>query len=237
MGEPDSEVTRLRRLVAELVGTFALTFAAAGGEVVARVTGAPAPAWRLVAPGLVVMSMIYTFGPLSGAHLNPAVTLAFTLRGNFPWLRMPGYLAAQLLGAILAGAVLRAMFGDVALLGGNRPHHGLGISLGMEIILTFLLVTVILATAANFKIVGHNAALAVGGTIIFAGLVGGPISGASMNPARSLGPAIIAGNLDFQWIYIAGPAVGSAIAVALAWVLRGPGTRAGQGVAVGDLPN
>lgn len=225
----------VRRLVAEFFGTFALVMVAAGGAVIAAVAGAPNLMSRVIAPGLVVMAMIYTLGPLSGAHLNPVVTLAFALRSNFPWRRVLDYWAAQLAGAILAAVVLWALFGNVAHLGANEPHHGLMASFGMEIILSFLLVTVILATAANYNIVGHNAAVAVAGTIIFAGLVGAPISGASMNPARSLAPALVSGDLSSQWIYIVGPAIGSVLAVAMAWILRGPGSRAATAAAVGEL--
>jgi aquaporin Z len=233
----DTRLAAVRRLVAELFGTFALTFVAAGGGVVAAVSaGVPDAPTRAIAPGLLVMAMIYSLGPLSGAHLNPAVTYAFALRGNFPWHRVPGYVIAQVAGACLAAGVLRALFGNVAHLGATQPRHGVSVSLGMEIVLTFVLVTVILATAANFRIVGHNAALAVGGTVILSGLFAGPISGASMNPARSLGPALVTGDLTSQWIYIVGPFIGAVIAVGFAWVLRGSASPAAAKAASGELP-
>ena len=199
---------------------------AAGGPTIAAATGQGLGGAALViAPGLLVMAMIYTLGPLSGAHFNPAVTLAFVLRRNFPWTWVPGYWIVQLVGAVLAALLLRALFGVAGQLGATTPHNGAGTSFVMEMILTCLLVTVILATAANYRIVGHNAAIAVGGTIILDGLFAAPVSGASMNPARSFGPAVVSGNLHDLWIYIAGPAIGAVLAVGIAWLLRGPGSR------------
>jgi len=205
-----------RRLLAELLGTFALTFTAAGGPVIVAASGVSVglPA-LVVAPALLVLAMIYSVGNLSGAHFNPAVTLAFTLRKDFPWRRVPGYWLAQLAGAVAAALLLRALFGPVGHLGATLPHHGELASLVMEIVLTFFLITVILATATNHKIVGHNAALAVDG------LFAAPISGASMNPARSFGPALVGGEMSTYWIYLVGPLCGALIAVAMAWLLRG----------------
>lgn len=214
-----------RRLLAELLGTFALTLVAAGGEVIAVISGGEvSPAARVVAPGLLVMAMIYTLGSQSGAHFNPVVTLAFTLRQDFPWRRVPGYWGAQLAGAVLAAVLLRALFGLVGHLGATLPHHGNIEALVMEIVLTFLLVTVILGTATNHRLTGPNAAIAVGGTIALLGLFAGPISGASMNPARSLGPFLVSGQLADAWIYIVGPFAGGLLAVVVAWLLRGPTT-------------
>lgn len=213
---------RERRLLAELLGTFALTLVAAGGPVIDAASGISVglPA-LVVAPALLVMAMIYSLGPLSGAHFNPAVTLAFTLRQNFPWRRLPGYWLAQLLGAVLAALLLRGLFGPVGHLGATLPHHGSLAPLTMEALLTFLLITVILATATGHRSIGHNAALAVAATIALDGLFAAPISGASMNPARSFGPAVVGGYLDTYWIYVAGPGAGSLLAVGMAWLLRG----------------
>jgi aquaporin Z len=223
-----------RRLLAELLGTFALTIVAAGGAVIAAVShGSPGEAAQAVAPALLVTAMIYSVGPLSGAHLNPAVTLAFALRRDFPWRWVPSYWLAQFLGAVLAALLLRALFGLAGNLGATQPHQGAVTSLAMEILLTFFLVTVILATAANFRIVGHNAALAVGATIALDGLFAAPISGASMNPARSAGPALLSGRLDGLWIYLVGPAAGALLAVGVAWLLRGPGSQYARKVAQG----
>jgi aquaporin Z len=216
-------VTIVRRLFAELLGTFALTFVAAGGIVIAAVSEGGLGGTAIVtAPGLVVAAMIYTVGPISGAHFNPAVTLAFAIRGNFPWRRVPGYWVAQFVGAVLAALLLRALFGLDGQLGVTLPHYSVLATLAMETFLTFLLVTVILAIAANFKIIGHNSAFAVGVTIILGGLFAEPISGASMNPARSFGPAIVSGQMQDLWIYFVGPVAGTLIAVVVAWLLRGP---------------
>lgn len=224
-----------RRLFAELLGTFALTFVAAGGAVIAAVSGTgPSLAGQVVAPALVVLAMIYSLGPISGAHFNPVVTAAFAIRRDFPWARVPGYCLAQLLGAVLAALLLRALFGLAGGLGITLPHHGSFTSLVMEVILTFILVTVILATAANYKVVGHNAALAVAATIALDGLFAAPISGASMNPARSLGPALVSGKLGDVWIYVVGPLLGVLAAVGVGWFLRGPGSPYARQVATGD---
>jgi aquaporin Z len=225
----------LRRLLAEVLGTFLLTLVAAGGDVIAAVSnGAVSQNARVVAPALLVMAMIYTVGNLSGAHFNPVVSLAFAIRRDFPWHRVPSYWLAQLIGAILAALLLRSLFGLAGHLGETLPHHGALISLIMEIVLTFTLLTVILGTATNHKLVGHNAALAVGGTIALTGLFAAPISGASMNPARSLGPFLVAGQLTDAWIYIVGPLVGGLLAVGVAWLLRGGTTKYAIEAATGE---
>jgi aquaporin Z len=225
----------LRRLLAELLGTFALTLVAAGGEVIATISGgAVSPAARVVAPGLLVMAMIYTLGSQSGAHFNPVVTLAFTLRRDFPWGRVPGYWGAQLVGAVLAALLLRLLFGLVGHLGATFPHHGTIQALVMEVMLTFLLITVILGTATNHRLTGPNAAIAVGGTIVLAGLFAGPISGASMNPARSFGPFLVSGQLADAWIYVVGPIAGALLAVIVAWLLRGGTTKEAVETAKGN---
>lgn len=216
------ELGVVRRLAAELIGTFALTLVAAGGEVVAVVSGgAVSHAARAVAPGLLVMAMIYSVGAVSGAHFNPAITLGFATRGVFPWRRVPGYWLAQLVGALLAAGLLRALFGLVANVGATTPRHGRGTGLVMEAVLTWLLVTVILGTGSNRGLVGADAAIAVGATIALCGLFAGPISDASMNPARSLGPAIVAGVPDDVWIYVVGPLAGALAAVATARLVLG----------------
>lgn len=237
-GGPDP-IGAARRLFAELLGTFALTAVAAGGEVVAAVSqGEVSAAARAVAPGLVVMALIYTVGEVSGAHFNPAVTLAFAVRGVFPWRRVPSYWLAQFAGALLAAGLLRAGFGTVAELGATGARHGLGTGLVAEIVLTWLLVMVILGTACEKGLVGPNAAIAVGATIALCGLVAAPVSGASMNPARSLGPALVAGVTAGKWIYLVGPAAGSLLAVGCTWLLHGFPTadeeEAARGAAEGE---
>lgn len=217
-----SPAQEARRLLAELLGTFALTSVAAGAEVIAVISGGEVgQAARAVAPGLLVMAFIYAMGDVSGAHFNPAVTFAFALRGAFPWSRLPGYCLAQLAGALAAAGLLRILFGDVAHLGATTPKHGEFQSLVMEILLTWLLVTVILGTATRYQLIGPSAALAVGATIALCGLFAGPVSGASMNPARSLGPAIVSGEMASAWISVAGPSVGASAAVLVAWILKG----------------
>jgi aquaporin Z len=212
-----------RRLLAEFVGTLLLTFVAAGGDTIEAATHQPlGHAAKVVAPALMVMALIYAIGGLSGAHLNPAVTVAFALRGDFPPRRVAPYIAAQIAGAIVAALLLLAIFGNVGHLGATLPHLGSGTALITEIVLTAALLLIILGTAAaGPRLVGHNSALAVGGTIALMGLIGSPVSGASMNPARSLGPALVGGNMGSYWIYVVGPLCGALIALAVALALYG----------------
>jgi aquaporin Z len=212
-----------RRLFSEAWGTFLLVVVAAGAGVVGAISdGAITLSMKVVAPGMMVMAVIYFMGTVSGAHLNPAVTLAFAARRNFPWNRVPGYIVAEIAGGLAAVSFLRAMFGSVGQLGATVP--GVGISdvkaFFMEVLLTTGLVSTILGTASGARNVGSNGALAIGGYIALAGLWAAPISGASMNPARSFAPDLIRGDLSRTWIYIAGPIVGALIAVAFEWILK-----------------
>ncbi len=217
------------RLIVEFVGTFILVTVAAGSGVINHYVGG-SPISRtaaVIAPGAVVMAMIYALGPLSGLHINPAVTLAFAGRRVFKFAWVLPYLAVQLAGAVLAALFLQGMYTHVAS-GGTYPiakPGGEWRSLIMEVVLTAILVTVILHTATGYRSIGHNAALAVGSTVALLGLFASPISGASMNPARSLGPDVV--SLDFTgwWIYIVGPLAGAAIALALISLVRGPPDR------------
>jgi aquaporin Z len=213
-----------RRLFSELLGTFALVLAAAGGGLL-HGKGQISLAAAVVAPGLMVMAIILFMGAVSGAHLNPAVSLAFALRGDFPWRRVPGYIVIQLAGATLAGLFLRWVFGNVEHLGAALPGPGYQDwqALLMEIVLTALLVSVILGTASAAQNVGAIAALGVGGYIALAGLWAAPVSGVSMNPARSFGPALASGYWTSYWVYLVGPVAGALIAVGFAFVLRGRG--------------
>ena len=214
---------QLQALFAELIGTLGLTFVAAGADAIAAAShDALTQAATLIAPGLLVMAMIYAIGDLSGAHINPAVTLGFAARGAFPWRHVLPYWAVQLAGALLAAALVHFLFGGAGHGGVTVPHGVRGTSLAIEIILTFFLVFVILNTATGHKLLGPNAGIAVGATIALDGWVGGAVSGASMNPARSLGPAIVAANYDDFYIYIIGPMLGALIATFCVWVLRGP---------------
>jgi aquaporin Z len=213
------------RLIIEFLGTALLVTVAAGAGVINRYAGGN-PISRtaaVVAPGLLVMALIYAWGPLSGLHINPAVTIAFTGRRVFkPAWALP-YIAVQLAGAIVASIFLQLMFTHVAA-GGNYPISKPGgdwRSFVMEIVLTAILVSVILNTATGYRSIGHNAALAVGATIALLGLFASPISGASMNPARTLGPDIVANNYTGWWVYVFGPLIGATIAVMLIGLVRG----------------
>jgi len=213
-----------RRLFSELLGTFALVLVAAGGGIL-HAKGQISLAAAVVAPGLMVMAIILFMGAVSGAHLNPGVSLAFALRGDFPWKRVPGYIIIQLIGATLAALFLRWVFGNVEHLGATLPGPGYANwqALLMEIVLTTLLVSVILGTASAAQNVGAIAALGVGGYIALAGLWSAPVSGTSMNPARSFGPALVSGDWTSYWVYVVGPITGALIAVGFAYVLRGRG--------------
>jgi aquaporin Z len=211
-----------RRLVAEVFGTFALVFVAVGADTMAFVSGGEVPvAARAVAPGLMVAALIYAIGDVSGAHLNPAVTLAFSLKRLFPFRWLAGYWAAQLAGAVLGALAVWLLFGAAVRAGVSTPHVPLGTAVGLETVLTWLLVTVIIGTADRARVVGADAALAVGATIALCGLIAAPIDGASMNPARSLGPAIVTGALGDVWVYVVGPIIGACLAVALTGFLHG----------------
>ena len=213
------------RLIIEFLGTFVLVTVAAGSGVINHYVGG-GPISRtaaVIAPGAVVMAMIYAWGPLSGLHINPAVTAAFASRRVFPVGWVVPYWVVQFAGAICAALFLQAMFGDVAA-GGNYPISTSGgdwRSLVMEIVLTTILVSVILNTATGGRSIGHNAAIAVGSTVALLGLFASPISGASMNPARTLGPDIVGNDYTGWWIYILGPVIGAIIAVAIIGAVRG----------------
>jgi aquaporin Z len=220
--EKDPDPPLPRALLAELLGTFALTFVAAGGGAVASVSGgAVSHAARSVAPGLVVLALIYSLGDASGMHVNPAVTLAFALRRDFPWRRVLPYWLAQLFGATLAALALFGLFGDALRAGNTVPHHvSMTAAFALEFFLSTLLITVILGTATKYSLIGPHAAVAVGATIALCGLWAGPITGASMNPARTLGPALVSGETKALWVYLLGPTLGSALAVLLTDVLH-----------------
>ncbi len=213
-----------RRLFSELLGTFMLVLVAAGGGIL-HGKGQISLSAAVVAPGLMVLGIILFMGAISGAHLNPGVSLAFALRGDFPWKRVPGYIIIQLVGATLACLFLYAVFGNVQHLGATLPGPGYANwqALLMETVLTAVLVSVILGTASAAQNVGAIAALGVGGYIALAGLWSAPVSGTSMNPARSFGPALVSGDFSSYWVYVVGPIAGALIAVGCAVVLRGRG--------------
>ncbi len=215
-----------RRLVSELVGTFLLVVVGAGGGVINAYThGQIGRAAAVTAPALMVVAIILFMGAVSGAHLNPAVSIAFAMRNEFPWRRVPGYIGVQLIGATLACLLLWAMFGKIGQLGATEPGPGVSalLATATEALLTFGLVSTILGTASSAQNVGPMSALAVGGYITLAGLWSSPISGASMNPARSFGPDAAMWDFSHYEVYLIGPLLGAVLAVGLAWVLRGPG--------------
>ena len=228
-----------RRLFSELFGTFLLVLVAAGGGMMGHAfPGTVSRSAAVVAPALMVMGIIFFMGKVSGAHLNPAVSIAFALRRDFPWVRVPGYVLVQLIGATLAALFLRAVVNVSALYGSNYPAHGYsaGAAFWMEFILTLGLVSVILGTASGAQNIGVIGAFGVGGYIALAGLWASPISGASMNPARTFGPDLVARTFTDYWVYVAGPLTGAAAAVLIAFVLRGRGGgRSGAAAAQGDL--
>lgn len=227
-----------RRLFSETLGTFILVLAGAGAPVVQSVShGQIGRVAAVTAPGLAVVAVILFMGAVSGAHLNPVVSVAFAARGDFPWRRVPGYIAVQLIGAVLAVLFLLAVFGRLGHLGATVPGPGIDDcqALLIEIALTAGLVSTILGTASRAQNLGPISAFGVGAYIILAGLWSSPVSGASMNPARSLAPAAVLGDFSHVWIYVVGPLAGALLAVAFALVLRGPGghdplaSRAAQG--------
>ncbi len=171
--------------------------------------------------GLVIMAMIYAVGHVSGAHFNPAVSLAFAVGRHFPWPRLLGYWGAQLLGALAAAAVLRGSLGNLAHTGATLPAGSQGQSFLWELVLSFLLMFVIMAVATDTRAVGEAAAIAVGGTVGLDALFGGPVSGASMNPARSIGPALVGGDLHALWLYVVAPPAGAILAALVYQLLRG----------------
>jgi aquaporin Z len=228
-----------RRLVSEFYGTVLLVLVAAGGGMMSQAfPDTISRSAAVVAPGLVVLAIIMFMGKVSGAHLNPAVSVAFSLRGDFPWRRVPGYVVVQLAGATVAALFLRGVIKVSAKYGSNYPAHGYSSwqALLMEAALTMGLVSVILGTASGAQNIGIFGAIGVGGYIALAGLWGSPISGASMNPARTFGPDLVGRTFTDYWVYVVGPLVGAVVAVGIAYVLRGAGGgESGSAAAQGDL--
>src|ERR1700691_4147070 len=215
-----------RRLFSELLGTFFLVLAAAGGGMMGHAfPGVVTHTDAVVAPALTVMAIILFMGRVSGAHLNPAVSIAFALRRDFPWRRVPGYIVVQLIGATLAALFLRSVVHVSSMYGSNYPAHGYSdvAAFWMELILTLGLVSVILGTASGAQNVGIIGGFGVAGYIALAGLWASPISGASMNPARTFGPDLVSTTFIGDWVYVAGPIAGAVVAVVIAFVLRGRG--------------
>ena len=228
-----------RRLFSELLGTFFLVLVAAGAGMMGQAfPGTVSRTAAVVAPGLMVIAIILFMGKVSGAHLNPAVSVGFALRGDFPWRRVPGYIVTQLVGATLAALFLQSVIHVSATFGSNYVATGYSATDAflMEAVLTLGLFSVVLGTASGAQNVGAISALGVGGYIALAGLWGSPISGASMNPARTFGPDLVGGDFTNYLVYVAGPLVGVIVAVGVAFVLRGHGGgRSGSEAAQGTM--
>jgi aquaporin Z len=228
-----------RRLFSELLGTFLLVLVAAGGPMMQQAfPNSISRSAAVVAPGMMVLAVILFMGKVSGAHLNPAVSVAFALRRDFPWARVPAYVIVQLAGAALAAWFLQATVHVSAVYGSNFPAaHFSGLdAFWLEMVLTFGLISVILGTASGAQNIGIVGAFGVGSYIALAGLWASPLSGASMNPARTFGPDLVAGDFHALWVYVAGPFAGAVVAVGAAFVLRGGGGgRTGSTAAQGEF--
>ena len=211
----------MRKLLSEFLGTFALVFAGTGAIVINHASGGTIthPGIALTF-GLIVLAMIYTFGDVSGAHFNPAVTTAFAAARRFPWSAVPGFIAAQLLGAFAASGLLRLLFPTDTTLGATLPAGPAMQSFILEVVLTFLLMLVILSVSTGAKEKGITAGIAIGAVIALEAMFAGPICGASMNPARSISPAIVSGHLEHLWLYLVGPTLGALLAVPVVCLVR-----------------
>jgi len=215
-----------RKFLSEILGTFGLVFTGCGAVVVNDVTGGAVGHLGICTVfGLVVMAMVYSFGDVSGAHINPAVTIAFWLSGRFPLKEVAPYIVAQIIGSTTACALLWYLFpDDGTYLGATLVSGSIMQSFVLEVALSFLLMLIIIMVATGSKEVGTLAGIAIGAAVAVLALMGGPISGASMNPARSLGPALVSGNLEHIWVYIVAPIIGAAFAVPISNLIKGPQT-------------
>ena len=212
-----------RRTSAEFIGTYALVTAGCGAIMVNAQTQVLGHLGIALTFGLIILVMIAATGHISGAHFNPSVTFAFALTRHFPWREVPFYAGGQLLGAIFGAATLRLLLGDAAQIGATVPSGPAIQSFGLEILLTAALMFVIIAVATDTKAVGETAAIAIGATVALDALWGGPISGASMNPARSFGPALVAGVWRAHWVYWVAPLIGASIGAVVYQQIRDPG--------------
>jgi aquaporin NIP len=211
----------VRKYVAELIGTFILVFCGTGAMVIDQQTaGAVSHVGVSITWGLTVMSLIYSIGPVSGCHINPAVSIAFTLAGRFKARLLPGYIISQLAGALLASLTLKFLFPTSPLLGATMPAGSAMQSFILELLLTFFLMLVIMNVAHGSKEQGQFAGIAIGAVVGLEAMFAGPISGASMNPARSIAPAIVSGHLEHLWLYIVAPVMGAALAIPVWKYLR-----------------
>ncbi|MDI1311780.1 MIP family channel protein [Prosthecobacter sp.] len=219
----------MKKLLAESLGTFTLVFAGTGAIVInAASHGAIGHAGIALTFGLVVLAMIYTFGDVSGAHLNPAVTLAFAVARRFAWRDVPGYLGAQIAGALAASLLLRVLYPEDATLGATLPAGSEMQSFVLEVVLTAILMLTILSVSTGAKEKGITAGLTIGGVVALEAMFAGPASGASMNPARSLAPALVSGHLEHLWVYLVATVLGALIAVPLCMGVRDAGCCGGR---------
>ncbi len=214
----------MKRIIAEFFGTFGLVFAGTGAIVIDNSShGSVTHVGVAITFGLAVLAMIYTFGDVSGAHLNPAVSAAFAVARRFAWKDLPGYVLAQIAGAFAASILLRLLFPADEKLGATLPAGSISRSFILEMILSFLLMLVILSVSAGAKEKGATAGIAIGAIIGLEAMFAGPISGASMNPARSLAPAVVSGHVESLWLYLAAPIMGAVLAVPVCCAFREPG--------------
>ena len=214
----------MNKLFAEFLGTFCLVFAGTGAIVINDVSGGViGHAGIALTFGLIVLAMIYTFGDVSGAHLNPAVTTAFAVSGRFPWRNVPGYVGVQIGGAVAASGLLWVLFPSHERLGATQPAGSASQSFILEVVLTFILMLVILNVSTGAKEKGITAGIAIGAVIALEAMFAGPICGASMNPARSFGPALVTGRFEHLWIYLLAPMAGALLAIPACCVAREPG--------------
>ena len=214
----------MKKLLSELLGTFFLVFAGTGAIIINNAShGAIGHAGIALTFGLIVLAMIYTFGDISGAHLNPAVSIAFAAAGRFPWLAVPGYVCAQIAGGVSASLLLHMLFPQDATLGATLPAGSESQSFVLEVVLTAMLMLTILSVSAGAKEKGVTAGVAIGAVIALEAMFAGPICGASMNPARSLAPALVSGHLEHLWLYLAAAVLGACMAVPLCMGVREPG--------------
>lgn len=218
-----------KKLLSEFLGTFSLIFAGTGAIVINNATGSVTHAGIALTFGLIVLAMIYAFGDVSGAHMNPAVTTAFALARRFPWSEVPGYVVAQLAGAFAASGLLRVLFPTDAKLGATLPAGTAMQSFILEVVLTFILMLVVLSVSTGAKEKGITAGIAIGAVIALEAMFAGPICGASMNPARSISPAVVSGHLEHLWVYLAGPVLGAWLAVPACCGVREPGCCGAKG--------
>lgn len=219
----------MKKLLAEALGTFALVFAGTGAIVINEFSaGAIGHAGIAITFGLIVLAMIYTFGDVSGAHLNPAVTLAFAVARRFPWRELPAYILAQITGGLAASALLKLLFPASATLGATLPAGPPGQSFVLEIVLTAVLMLTILSVSTGASEKGLTAGIAIGSVVALEAMFAGPVSGASMNPVRSLAPALLAGHLEHLWIYLTAPVLGALLAVPLCIGVREAGCCGGS---------